>query len=498
MADLLDEILSEDDGALLLDDVRSWFADFIRVMNDDDLDLLALWAVHTHAVRDLPSTPRLLIDSPLPGSGKTTCLEHLQHLCFKPVSMSNISSAALLTRILEDEPRTLLLDEVDRTLRRENPITPDLLAIMNSGYKKGSTRPVLTPGGKGGKDWVVKEMPTYAPIAMAGNAPNLPDDTRTRTIRVLLMPDLEGVVSESDWESIENSSRLLQGRIARWAELASPQLSECRPALPPQVRNRFREKWTPLRRVAELAGNDWPKKVDAMAVTDVEQAEQDREDGLMVDKPHIKLMRHLSEEWPPGQKLVSSGELVDLLAMNHPSEWGDDNPFGSAITPQRMGKMLVANYKINTFRESSGERRRGYLLADFLRVWPRVGVQVPRWATDSPSEPDVMDEPSQPDQLPSVTCAGKCRVSRVAYRPMRSASWAASTASGMRRVCLLISSMRLIWVTSRSARRKFPLVARTIAARAAVCARPESSGSGSGRRCATTAVSSSLRSARYS
>ncbi len=97
-----------------------------------------------------------------------------------------------------------------------------------------------------------------------------------------------------------------------------------------------------------------------------------------------------------------------------------------------------------------------------------------------------------------VTCADKCHGSRVTYRPIRSASWAASTASGVRRVCLLMSRMRLTWVTSRSARRKFPLVARTIAARAAVCARPESSGSGSGRRCATTAVSSSLRSGRYS
>lgn len=49
-----------------------------------------------------------------------------------------------------------------------------------------------------------------------------------------------------------------------------------------------------------------------------------------------------------------------------------------------------------------------------------------------------------------MNCGDKSRGSRVAKRPMRSASWAASTSSRMRRVCLLMSSMRLIWVTSLS------------------------------------------------
>lgn len=397
LTDMMDDVLSEADGALLLDEVREWFARYIRVMNDEDLDLLALWSVHTHLIRALPSTPRLLVDSPLPGSGKTTCLEHLQHLCFKPASMSNISSAALLTRILEDDPRTLLLDEVDRTLRRENPIAPDLLAILNSGYKRGSTRPVLVPGGAGGKAWVVREMPTYAPVAMAGNAPNLPDDTRTRTIRVVLMPDLDGLVQESDWESIEGQASRLQGRIAQWAELVADRLADCRPPLPPSVRNRFREKWTPLRRVAELAGGEWPAKVDHMAEADVEQARQDQEDGLMTDRAHIKLMRHLAQEWPTGETFVSSTTLVDLLTVSHPAEWGEGSPIGSALTVQRMGRMLVSNYRINTRRESTGQRERGYLLADFLPVWPRVGVQCPQWSIDPPSEPDEPDTPDEPD-----------------------------------------------------------------------------------------------------
>jgi hypothetical protein len=47
-------------------------------------------------------------------------------------------------------------------------------------------------------------MSTYAPVAMAGNSPRLPDDTRSRAIRIPLLPDLDGTVEESDWEHIED------------------------------------------------------------------------------------------------------------------------------------------------------------------------------------------------------------------------------------------------------------------------------------------------------
>ena len=33
-------------------------------------------------------------------------------------------------------------------------------------------------------DKTVAQMPTFAPLAMAGNAPRLPDDTRSREIRI--------------------------------------------------------------------------------------------------------------------------------------------------------------------------------------------------------------------------------------------------------------------------------------------------------------------------
>lgn len=54
-------------------------------------------------------------------------------------------------------------------------------------------------------------MPTFAAVVIAGNNPNLPEDTRSRIIRVLLMPDIDGQIEESDWELIEQDADALPG-----------------------------------------------------------------------------------------------------------------------------------------------------------------------------------------------------------------------------------------------------------------------------------------------
>src|SRR5699024_2659293 len=153
----------------------------IRTTSKQYINLLALWGAHTYVVEQTYSTRRLHIDAIMRVSGKTTVLEHLNHLAHHPVQAAAISSPALHTRMVSKAPRTTLIDEVDRSLNPNKPGVDDLIAILNSGYKQGATRPVLVPGKNG--EWDVEEMPTYSPVAMAGNAPHLPEDTRSRSIR---------------------------------------------------------------------------------------------------------------------------------------------------------------------------------------------------------------------------------------------------------------------------------------------------------------------------
>ena len=123
--------------------VRAWLTRFVCTVDESDLDLLTLWAAHTHLCVKTFTTPRLVLDSPVPGSGKTTVLEHLYRLCLHPVQMASLSSPALLTRMLAAGMRTVLIDEADRSLNPDKEGVNELLAVLNVRLqaRRNETRP---------------------------------------------------------------------------------------------------------------------------------------------------------------------------------------------------------------------------------------------------------------------------------------------------------------------------------------------------------------------
>lgn len=385
-----------------LDSVRAWFGLFVRTMDDIDLDLLALWAAHTHLVEQLYTTPRLVLDSPVPGSGKTTVLEHLQRLCLRPIQMASLSSPALLTRMLDKATRTVLIDEADRSLSPDKPGVEELIAVINSGYKKGATRPVLVPG-KGG-DWDVKEMPTFSPVAMAGNSPDLPEDTKSRTIRVLLLPDLDGSAQTSDWEEIESEACHIGDELALWAESVREQVRVDRPPLPAGCIGRTKERWGPIKRIAAAAGGRWPGIADQLIARDLEAIEQDKVDGMSIERPAVALLRHLRDIWGD-EPFLPTSYLIDRLIQTHPEMWGTGSAFGKPLTPQRFGRMLASAYKVHSSKDSKDKR--GYLRASLAPAARRMGIplrdpHVETVETVRTVDPPELSEPSEPS-TPAAT-----------------------------------------------------------------------------------------------
>lgn len=363
----------------VLDLLREHVARYVCTVTEGDLDLITLWIAHTYLVNETYTTPRLLIDSPMPGSGKTTVLEHINALAYKPMMAASLSSPAMLARALEHEPRTILVDEADRSLDQSKDNTGELLAVINSGYKRGGQRPTLVPSKENG--WELKELSTFGPVAMAGNSPNLPTDTMQRCIRVLLFPDLDETVEESDWEMIEDDTRQLAEIVEAWADSIRDQVRASRPALPDGIKGRNREKWSPLARVADAAGAHWPAVVHRLALADLAQQQADREDGITVEKPHIRLLRHLAETWPTDgagdpRGFVATEELTTRLAGIYPDEWGPGSPFGRPITAQRMGRMLATNYRVMTSRPDT-RGPRGYALVSLRTIWGRLQITPP-------------------------------------------------------------------------------------------------------------------------
>jgi len=368
----------------LLNEVRAWFKRFVFTTDENDLDILALWTIHTWLVDETYTTPRLLIDSPVPGSGKTTLLEHLGKLCFSSVQMAAVSSPAMLGRITADGVRTLLLDEADRSLDPKDPKTKDLIALLNSGYKKGGSRPVLVSD-KG--NWVLKEMPTYSPVAIAGNTPLLPDDTRSRCITIRLLPARDELIEPSDWEYIDQEINALALRISETTDRHREAVRSIKPQLPAGCVNRLRERWRPLKRIASVAGDHWANKVDQLILRDIENERELAENGETYVSTNLQIARDLHTIFAGENGFIPTKRIVMLLITTNPDYWSVSSSYGKDLTPQRFGQILTKAFGI--YSQRLNENTRGYSSTQFEQIWSRFGI--------APSKPTEPTEPTDSD-----------------------------------------------------------------------------------------------------
>lgn len=375
-----------------LDALHAWFERYVSTMHKEDLDIITLWTAHTHFVPVLYSTGRLLLDSPVPESGKTTVLDHMHRLTLDSIQASSVSSGALLPRLLNERPRTILIDEADRSLSPDNPQNKDIISTVNSGYRRGGTRPVLVPSAEG--SWEAKEMSTFGAVAMAGNNPQLADDTRSRTIRVLLMPDHEGKVDESDWEFIEPDALDLHENLAQWAEANADNLRTLRPPMPDGVRGRMKECWSPLIRVAALAGPEWEARAQHLAVRALEFRRLEIDAGLQADPPKILMLKAFYSNWPEGQERWKVEDIIPVLAAENPALWEADQISGRRrVTPQAIAKTISGSFGLTTRKGTTrADRTNAYHRSDFDPVFVRMGIAPPTPTTeDTPVTPDTPD-----------------------------------------------------------------------------------------------------------
>ena len=103
-------------------------------MSEAAADACTLWCVHTYLIDAAWISPRLALTSPEKGCGKTTLLDVLARLVWRPLPAANATSSALF-RVVEMQRPTLLIDEAD-TFLGENE---ELRGILNSGHRRGGS-----------------------------------------------------------------------------------------------------------------------------------------------------------------------------------------------------------------------------------------------------------------------------------------------------------------------------------------------------------------------
>ena len=332
-------------GADLLDDICDAVKRYL-VVPDGSAEILALWAVHTHAFECFGHSPRLAITSPEKGCGKTTTLDVIGELVARPLPTSNATTAAIFRTVEKAKP-TLLIDEAD-TFLKDNE---ELRGILNAGHRRGG-QIIRTVG----EDYEPRQFSTWTPaaIAMIGR---LPDTLEDRSVSIALRRRKPTEKVQQFRSDRVQDLKQLARKIARWCDDNRQGLAASDPTTGVLV-NRSADNWRPLLAIADLAAGDWPTLTRTIAEA-AETAKQDQSKRTMV----LGDIRDFLAAHPESDR-VRSAELVDTLGAmeNRPwSEWRNQKP----ITPAALARLLTP-FGIAPGTHRDGEYTfKGYLRSDF-------------------------------------------------------------------------------------------------------------------------------------
>jgi uncharacterized protein DUF3631 len=343
-----------------LDGAAAWFQRYLAVPSEHCITVLALWAAHTHAAKSFYVTPRLIIDSAEPESGKTRILELLNLTAHAPIFTMNTTIAALYRRLV-GEPRTILLDETDAVFAKGAAQNhEDLRALLNSGDKRGAT--VDRCVGDGSKMKVV-EFPAFAPVALAGIVGNMPATITTRAITIHMRRRAPGEeIAEFIEEDAIDEAEPLRLNLSSWVEDIAADLTGARPVMPAGVIDRKAEVWRALLAVADAAGGDWPQRGRAACkhfVLGADPGELSLGVRLLAD------LRVIFD----GHDQLSTASILESLAALEEAPWGD--MYGKPIDSRRLARMLGkygASPKVVRIGETTP---RGYTREALTDLWHR-------------------------------------------------------------------------------------------------------------------------------
>lgn len=317
------------DGAALLDELCRALRHFVVVPDPMAVDAVALWIVATHAIDAFDSAPRLIIRSPVKGSGKSRLLDIIAGTCARPLLCSDTTAAVIFRAISETSPPTLLMDEADAlwATKMAAERNEQLRALVNAGFTPH--RPVLRCVGPTQK---LTAFPSFAMVAMCGLATDVPDTIMSRSIIVTMRRRLPTERYAPFRESRDGPAlHQLRDRLSGWIVPQLADLAKADPELP--VVDRAADVWAPLVTVADAAGGDWPGRARAAAVHFTAIGVDDDAESLAV-----RLLTDIRDVWPgPTVDFLSSRDIVAKLRGVEDGPWGFDE---HDLTVRRLANRL--------------------------------------------------------------------------------------------------------------------------------------------------------------
>lgn len=353
--------------AELLTGISDTVSRFI-VCDKEIADTAALWIGMTWLIDVVHIAPLAVITAPEKRCGKTQLLTIFGKLSYRPLSASNISTAALY-RCIEAWSPTLLLDETDAFMKENE----ELRCVINSGHSRDNAYVIRTVG----DEHTPKRFSTWGAKALSGIG-HLSDTLMDRSIVLELRRKLSHENVDRLRHAEPNLFLTLTRKLARFADDYREQIRRARPVLPDALNDRAQDNWEPLLTIAECADIGWIERATKAALK-LSGSEKTDSVGneLLADIQEVFETKHVTK--------ISTADLIRALTEDEEKSWETYNR-GKPLTPRQLANRLKEyGVKSETIR-IGGETPKGYKLDSFRDAFERYLPSLPPLLSATPQQ----------------------------------------------------------------------------------------------------------------
>lgn len=349
------------DGTALANDLVNTIKKYVY-LPDGAAEVSAMWILHTYILRDYVFTPRLFIHSPEPRCGKTTFLDILEYLCYKPLQVSSITGPSMARMItIQKGTITLLADEADRYLDNDNDT---LCKVLNSGFQRGKKIMCTETNGRSMKP---KLFDCFAPCAIAAIG-NIPITVKDRSLTITMKrKTFADKIEKLRYRQVHQEMNKLRSKCKRFIMDHEQEIVDSTPNVPSALNDRTADVSEILFAISDSISPEWHDRLETAILKLIKSDSSNDENSVRVQL--LIDIRAILQDVPKGW--MASNDLVDELNKIETSPWPEWNK-GRPMSPSALARQLkfFGIFPRQT-REGVDDRSRKYYLSDFDDAFKR-------------------------------------------------------------------------------------------------------------------------------
>ena len=345
--------------------------------------VFAYFTVNTWTFELFETVPYLLLESAVPGCGKSTVIRLLESLCCRSRKASSLSEAVMF-RLIEAEAPTLLIDEAE-TFDGRSDKSAALRAIANEGYKRGGVVPRCE-----GDAHEIRWFHVYGPKVFAA-INGLTGALLDRCLVIHMEKAPRGSVRRSTRQrTLRRDAQHLVVQLEAYALQAAEALRQFDEAEPDSgywsaVADREDELWGPLLIHARLAGPDAEAQLLAVVNEFIEQKVEIKSADYKIAQT-IALRDAISDH---PETTFTPGELPPRLAQSEAWAKTLAEVKGRDDDSVRVSQAARIGYFLRSFRLRGTKNSRGQIAYDREAAILCLSAHVPQNPPSSPKPPSM-------------------------------------------------------------------------------------------------------------